>query len=938
MGRNGEIERLRQALARVRNGDGDLLVLHGPAGAGKTHLLRDAMELARGQRFEVLSATGGPLAKEASFAVVLELLQPLLEELPAEEIEADIAPLVASDPAVTLEVKPPATAAYSNAGLARVCVDAAAEQPLLLVVDDVQWADAPSLGALEAIARRIKRVPVLLLLGMRPGEETTNPEAISLLMGELLGERLEIGPLSDAGVGELLTLRGVETEGAAAVGHAARLTGGNALLVTRVAATLIERDESASVASLNRVAGENAIDVAASVTSQLRRLGEAASEVAVAAAVLDEHAHWRHVLALVSVTEPEASRACDRLVAAGLVEHGEPLRFSHPLVREAVYRAHPPGGIDRLHRAAAAGLAAEAVDAEQVASHILLTRGQGSAESVRLLEAAARQAMRRGVPTTAAQYLERALAEPAGGEDRPRVLILLGRVRSQLGYEGAAHLLQEARDLAGDALLRGEADLGLGQELYARGSYAEAEMVLERGRRELKEWAEGRGNGAGEKDGLGALAAELSAASLAASRYAGTLRASHDERLAGLLEGDMPGATRAERSLLAELAAELGVQGEPRETVISLALRAWADGEMLITADQQGIAISQTAAALVWSDAYDEAEEMLTMAARHSAAVGARTGQATARYMRGWVRLYRGQLGAALADGRAALRGDRWSMYTPSAAALVAHTLIEQGEWNEAASALELPGGDGRWDASIPFALTLEARARLKMVQGRYAEALELLDECERLCSPMGCHQPFSQWRTRRALCLFELEDADGAAVVIAEEIEPCRRAGAPRPLGMALAAAGLIQGDEKGVALAAEGCAVLAGSGAVIEEARALVAHGSLLRRLDRAEDARRPLRQALALADGAGAVVLAEHAAGELTAAGGRPRRRALDGPSSLTPAERRAARLAAAGHTNREIADRLVVTPKTVQFHLSNAYRKLGVASRAELDGAL
>src|SRR5690606_22494791 len=117
-----------------------------------------------------------------------------------------------------------------------------------------------------------------------------------------------------------------------------------------------------------------------------------------------------------------------------------------------------------------------------------------------------------------------------------------------------------------------------------------------------------------------------------------------------------------------------------------------------------------------------------------------------------------------------------------------------------------------------------------------------------------------------------------------------------------------------------------------------ALMELGQLLRRLGRDADARRPLREALALADGVGAVAVAEQAAAELTAAGGRPRRRALFGPDSLTPAERRAARLAAAGHTNREIAERLVVTTKTVQFHLSNAYRKLGVSSRDELEGAL
>jgi DNA-binding CsgD family transcriptional regulator len=131
---------------------------------------------------------------------------------------------------------------------------------------------------------------------------------------------------------------------------------------------------------------------------------------------------------------------------------------------------------------------------------------------------------------------------------------------------------------------------------------------------------------------------------------------------------------------------------------------------------------------------------------------------------------------------------------------------------------------------------------------------------------------------------------------------------------------------------------AATAGSPARLEHAKSLAALGAALR-LDRQPTAARaPLRDAVELAERCGAAGLAEHARAELAAAGGRPRRWAVTGSAALTPSERRVADLAAAGLTNRRIAQRLGVTPKTVEVHLSSAYRKLGVTSRRQLAAAL
>jgi DNA-binding CsgD family transcriptional regulator len=134
------------------------------------------------------------------------------------------------------------------------------------------------------------------------------------------------------------------------------------------------------------------------------------------------------------------------------------------------------------------------------------------------------------------------------------------------------------------------------------------------------------------------------------------------------------------------------------------------------------------------------------------------------------------------------------------------------------------------------------------------------------------------------------------------------------------------------------EAVRVLEGSQTALRRARASVELGSALRRAGKRRDAREPLREGLDLAHRCGARALAERAREELVAAGGRPRRRATTGVDAMTPRERQVAGLAAQGMSNREIAEALFVTLKTVEWHLSHAYEKVGVQSRRELGAAM
>lgn len=185
-------------------------------------------------------------------------------------------------------------------------------------------------------------------------------------------------------------------------------------------------------------------------------------------------------------------------------------------------------------------------------------------------------------------------------------------------------------------------------------------------------------------------------------------------------------------------------------------------------------------------------------------------------------------------------------------------------------------------------------------------------------------------WRPGAAAAASALGRHDLAAV----EVEAVRRIGARRPLGVALRTAGVVQGGEAGLALLEEAVAVLQRSPAALEHARALVELGSALRAAGRAVPAREPLRSGLEAATTLGAGPLAARARRELHAAGGRHRPREAEGVAGLTPTERRVAGLAAGGAGTAEIARSLFLSPKTVEWHLSNTYRKLGVRGRQQI----
>jgi ATP/maltotriose-dependent transcriptional regulator MalT len=307
--------------------------------------------------------------------------------------------------------------------------------------------------------------------------------------------------------------------------------------------------------------------------------------------------------------------------------------------------------------------------------------------------------------------------------------------------------------------------------------------------------------------------------------------------------------------------------------------------------------------------------------------------------VRAEVRLRAGALEDAEADANAALTiysaGGRMGVLAATAWSVQA--LTEQGELDAAAAAAEaIAGPPEAVDDSYPSLRLLHSRARLRLAQGDPAAALADLLECGRRAERIGERNPaLLDWRSQAALALAKLERREEAIALAAEEVELATAFGAPRAIGIALCVAGVLEGD---VARLQQAVDTLAGAPAVLERARALAHLGIALRHRRRIVDAREPLRAALDLADRCGAQPLAELARTELKITGARPRRIQLTGLRALTTNERRVAAMAADGLANREIAESLFVSHKTIEKHLSAAYQKLGIRTRGELAGAL
>lgn len=905
-GRDEQCAHLDRALADARLGSSSVTAVTGEPGIGKTELLRQAIESARSQGMKVLRARGVESEAEAPFGGLLELLRPALDELeriPAFQAEALRGALALGPPTVQDRF------VIGAATLSMLSVHSE-HHPLLVVIDDAHWLDESSLSAVLFAARRLVVDPVAVIMSARLGE----------------AERLEAARLPT------LELRGVDHEAAARIVGARTGSPASPELIERlIAATggnplaLMELVEAGTDLEAELLEGPLRID-----TSVTRAYGAriAALPVDTRRALALAAAEDSGALGPVAAAGEELGLRLADLEAAessGLlsVSFGE-LTWRHPLVRSAAYEAISADERRPMH----AALALHA-DPDHRAWHLAAATLEPDEAVAGALEDAGRRAFSRGAYGAASAASERAARLSPAERSRSLRLFAAAEAAWLGGNTGRAlDCLDETMALHPDPGLQAQVRHLRGQAAVRAGDVMTGHDLLMAGAAQIE-----------RSDP--ALAVTMLAEAAEACIYAG--------RPAAMLD-----AGRRAWNLLTPASGE-------RETVLgSLALGAALvyNGE----GDEGAEHIRKAAAVLEASDTLSSEPRSLTLAAL--APLWLREAETGASIIDRAIETARAQgaLGAlpyALAlAAREAATGDRWAVgraLYEEAIALARETEQSLALCGALAGVAMLDARQGREDEcrrrlDEAFSLTdrhglavlhlwaLGAEAELELGLGRLDRARELLEDMQRRLDEMGVTDPDLSVVPELIEAQVRAGEANGQADHLNDFARLAELKHQPWALARLERTRALIAGPKEFEERFRGALRLHEASPDRFEEARTRLWYGERLRRARRRVQAREQLRAALASFESLGATPWVERARSELLATGERARRRDTSTLDELTPQELQIGMFLADGHTTREAATRLFLSPKTVEYHLRNAYRKLGIHSREELAKAI
>jgi len=934
--RDHEVEEVRTAVRAVGQQAGAALVIEGAAGIGKSRLLDLARLQASKSGLRALSARATELEQGFPFGVIRQLFERTLVE--AEPGERDRWLAGAAALAGDVLTGPPSSASRGSAttepasdyawqhGLYWLASNLSTDAPLVLVVDDLQWCDAPSARALAFIARRLEGQPLGMIVGTRPLDPEMTPDAATLV-ADPAAEVLRPAPLTEAAISALVSDRLSAEPDERFVRACLEVTGGNPFLVGELLSEAAALGLAPTAAAAPEVATIVPRGVANAVLLRLARLAPPAPALGRALSTLGDGARIGDAGRLGGLADNELEAATSALVSAGVVEPGGAVRFAHPVVRSAIYDDLSPAERERMHHAAARILRERGAPASQVAVHVMHTEPAADPEAVALLRGAARDALSLGDAAGAAALLSRALNEPPADGDRAAVVLELGQALARAGAPEAIEPLSEIVERGDGADAIAAAAIELSGMLFFGGRSAQGAAILRCAQERLP---------AGEP-----ARQQLEVALLGLSSTSASARREADAAFAALRDPGGPARDMLQATTLATLAMEEVLNVGSASAAADLAERAIAAG---LPADPHRgenwalLALGALGVADGLDAALRGADEILARARERGAALTV----VTISSLRALIALRRGDLPGAQADAQTAIElapdllGARFLVLAVSAAVLAGLDADETPD-----SLRRLVDRTGvRYDAEFTSSSQLRyASGVLRAAAGNHEAAIEELRGCALEDAAFGGENPaMLAWRSAAALSLAELGHDDEARALAADEVRRAQSFGAPRAIGIALRAEALVGPPADRLDGLAAALAVLAPSQARLEHARVLLDLGAAHRAAGRRTAAREPLLEGLALAARCGAKALERRARAELAAIGVRPRSTDRSGANSLTPSERRVVELAAAGDTNRAIAQALFVTEKTVETHLGRAFRKLDVSSRRQLPDVL
>ena len=838
--REDELAELERLLALAQAGEGRLAYIEGPAGIGKTGLLLALRDRAEAAHAVVLEARAGALERENGFGVVRQLCSTF-----AGRGDLFDAATEAARPVITDAAGEPGQGDRSFAALHALYLltlkVAAERRPLLVLIDDLQWSDVPTLRFVAYLARRLADLPVLVAVSVRSGEPATDEDLLAEIAGDPVTVPLRPVALSAAATGTLVRARLGEDADDAFTAACHETTGGNPLLVRQLLAALADEGVTPDAAHAAEVRAIGPRAVSRTVLLRLARLPAEAVALARAVAVLGEQSGLPAAAALAQIDETQAAEAVGVLAAAEILRPEEPLGFVHPLVRDAVYGELAAARRGLEHARAARVLAEAGAGTDLVATQLLAAPPRGDAWVVERLREAATVALNRGVPGSAIAYLERAQAEPPPGDVLPAVALQLGEAAQYVSGPSSEKPLREAYDGLTDPVERAVAAIRLSRVLYFLGRPEEAVSLAARTAAALPADEQDLHDGLEAIQVLGV--------------FFGALGPEHLSRLDRVRFGGH-GSGAGTLALTALASLSVAVSAGPSAEASRLAREALA-GHTLLRGDP-GVFSAGAAQALALGDPREgtqEWERIGAWARQHRSGLTL----VGADLWGGLARIWTGDLAEAEACEERAIEGEVLWGTTMAAemgysSAFLSLARLERGDLAGARAALERnEASEGTSDGSRFWRIS---HTEILLAEGRHQEAILVTEDVERTRPPQT-HPVWSPWRSQRARALAALGEREAAIALALEELELARMTGASWVIGRCMRVLGEVEGAA-GLEHLQEAVTLLAGGSARLEHAKALAALGRALAAAGRDDEAGSVLAEARELAERCGAAGL--------------------------------------------------------------------------------
>ena len=485
--REAQVAALEALTDAARSGGGRFVVIEGSAGIGKTRLLAEARVIAGSAGMRVLAARGGEFEGEFAYGIVRQLFEPLLAS-----VSPDLRAELLSGPAALMEPlfgawqvagsqDAPAEGSFAILhGLYWLAANVAFQQPTLLAIDDLHWADTPSLRWLLYLTRRLEGMPLLVAAATRPPEgEGRDPTLVAELIADPEATAIRPEPLGRASIAVLAReLHGLKPDEAFCAALEAA-TAGNPLFVDAVLDAVAREGTSPTTEHVPRLLEIGAQGVSRAVGLRLARLPPEALALLRAASILGDGTVLRHAAALAGVEAGELGPAAAVLVRLDLLRREDPLEFFHPVVRSAVYETLDVVERDAAHRTAAELLLSAGALPESAAGHLLRVAPRADTFVVSTLRQAAERALAQGAAETAVGFLSRALEEQIDPAARAELLVELGFAERRTNGPAAVDHLRAGLERLTDPTRRGAVALELGRALYFTNRIGDAVAVFE---------------------------------------------------------------------------------------------------------------------------------------------------------------------------------------------------------------------------------------------------------------------------------------------------------------------------------------------------------------------------------------------------------------------------------------------------------------------------